>query len=172
MSTARRLPLWLPVLLLAAPLAELWVLIQVGQVIGAWWTIGLLILMSVLGSWLIRREGVRAWRSLSDRLASGRMPTRELADGALIVLGGALLLTPGFLSDVFGLLLILPVTRPIARRWLTSALERRVVAGTLGFGRPGEGARRPGPGFGPPPDARHPGSEPGGPVVRGEVVDP
>ena len=77
------------------PLVEIYVLIQVGQVIGAWWTILLLIADSILGGWLIKREGGRAWRALRRRSSSGRMPARELADGALILVGGTLMLTPG-----------------------------------------------------------------------------
>ena len=141
------------------PLVEIYVLIQVGQVIGAWWTIALLLADAILGSWLIRREGGRAWQSLTTSLQSGRMPARELADAALILIGGTLMLTPGFLSDVLGLLVILPFTRPVARRLLTrvvTAAPRRVTSP----GRPGR-----------VPDARNPGPGSEGSVVRGEVVD-
>ena len=86
-------------------------LIQVGQVIGAWWTIVLLIADSVLGTWLVRREGARAWRALRNALESGRMPATELADGALILIGGTLMLTPGFVTDIVGLLLVVPLSR-------------------------------------------------------------
>ena len=134
---------------IVVPLVEIYVLIQVGQVIGPWWTILLLILDSLFGTWLIRREGGRAWLALRVALESGRMPARELADGALILVGGTLMLTPGFVTDAFGILLILPFTRPAARRMLTQLVSRRLLAGYT---------TRPGPG-------------PGGPVVRGEVVD-
>ena len=134
---------------IGVPLIEIFVLIQVGQVIGPWWTILLLILDSLLGTWLIRREGGKAWRALREALESGRMPARELADGALILIGGTLMLTPGFVTDALGILLILPFTRPVARRLLTQVVSRRLVPGHT---------TRPGPG-------------PGGPVVRGEVVD-
>lgn len=148
MTPRRRFPMGLLlVLLVVVPLAEIWVLIQVGQVIGAWWTIALLVLISVIGGWLIRREGSRAWRALSEALTSFRMPARELADGMLIVAGGMLMLSPGFVTDAVGVLLILPLTRPVARRALTRALGRRLL------------------------DARHPGAGPQGPVVRGEVMD-
>ncbi|MDO9454547.1 FxsA family protein [Nocardioides sp.] len=140
------------------PIAEIYVLIQVGQVIGAWWTIVLLVADSILGSWLIKREGGRAWRALKSALESGRMPATELSDGALILIGGTLMLSPGFVTDVFGILLILPFTRPLFRRVLGDVVTRRLaVVGPV----PGAAAR----GFGSP-DARHPG-----PVVRGEVVD-
>jgi UPF0716 protein FxsA len=138
---------------IVVPLVEIYVLIQVGQVIGPWWTILLLILDSLFGTWLIRREGARAWLALRVALESGRMPARELADGALILVGGTLMLTPGFVTDAFGILLILPFTRPAARRMLTQLVSRRLLAGQTY-----DQATRPGPG-------------PGGPVVRGEVVE-
>ena len=148
---------WLPALLLAlfvgVPLLEIFVLVQIGQVIGAWWTILLLILASVVGTWLVRREGGRAWQALTTALQTGRMPHRELADGALILIGGTLMLTPGFVSDAVGVLLILPVTRPLARRVLAQAVARRLLAS------------------GPPRDVRRPGPAGEGPVIRGEVVD-
>jgi UPF0716 protein FxsA len=154
--TPRRLRISGWVLLVAfvvVPLVEIYVLIQVGQVIGAWWTIGLLIADSVFGSWLIRREGRRAWQALNTALRSGQMPAKELADGALILVGGTLMLTPGFVSDALGLLMILPFTRPLARRLLTGVVTRHLVAAQT---RPT--TRRPGPGS-------------DGSVVQGEVVD-
>jgi UPF0716 protein FxsA len=153
----RRSTRWvLFVLFVLVPLAEIYVLIQVGQVIGAWWTILLLIADSVFGTWLIRREGGRAWSALRVALQSGRMPARELADGALILIGGTLMLSPGFVTDAFGILLILPFTRPAFRGLLTRLVTARLVAGVVP-GTPGD-ARRPGPGS-------------DGSVVRGEVVD-
>jgi UPF0716 protein FxsA len=144
----RRYPWWLlMVAFIAVPILEIYVIIQVGQVIGAPWTIVLLIADSIFGSWLIRREGRRAWQALTTALDSGRMPATELADGALILVGGTLMLSPGFVTDAVGILLILPFTRPVARRLLTRVLSRRLL-----------NARRPGPG-------------PQGPVVRGEVID-
>jgi UPF0716 protein FxsA len=139
-------------LFVVVPLVEIYVIIQVGQAIGPWWTILLLIADSILGSWLIRREGSRAWRALRTALDSGRMPAKELADGALILVGGTLMLAPGFVTDGFGILMILPVTRPLFRRLLTRLVANRLVV--IGPGT----TRRPGPG-------------PDGPVIRGEVVD-
>ena len=131
------------------PLAEIYVLVQVGQVIGAWWTILLLLLDSILGAWLIRREGARAWAALREAIESARMPARELADAALVLVGGTLLLSPGFVTDAFAVLLLLPVTRPLFRRLLTKVVAARLVVVT--HERPGSGS--------------------GGSVVRGEVVD-
>jgi UPF0716 protein FxsA len=132
------------------PLLEIYVIIQVGQVIGPWWTILLLVVDSIFGTWLIRHEGGRAWRALRVALEDGRMPATELADGALILVGGTLMLAPGFVTDAFGILLILPFTRPLFRRVLAALVVRCVT--TLYVRRPGRGPEE-------------------GPVVRGEVVD-
>jgi UPF0716 protein FxsA len=158
-----RIPGWLLlVAFVVVPLVEIFVLIQVGQVIGPWWTILLLIGASVLGTWLIRREGSRSWAALQQALQTGRMPARELADAGLILIGGTLMLTPGFVSDIVGVLLILPLTRPIARGVLTKVVAGRLL-GPLGGGLAGPG--------GGPGNARRPGPGPEGPVVQGEVVD-
>ncbi|NUP62044.1 MAG: FxsA family protein, partial [Nonomuraea sp.] len=111
---------------LVVPVLEIWLLIQVGSVIGGWPTVGLLIADSLLGAWLVRREGRRAWRRLQDSLREGRMPDRELADGGLVLVGGALLLTPGFVTDIFGFACVLPFTRPLMRRLGAWFFDRRV----------------------------------------------
>ena len=156
MTGVRRVPGWLfAVLFFGVPLLEIIVLIQVGQAIGPWWTILLLIADSIFGSWLIKREGGRAWQALRTALEQGRMPHKELADGILILVGGTLMLTPGFVSDFFGVLCILPFTRPIGRRFLAGLISRRLVGVTYPTAGPGT-QRRPGPDDG---------------VVQGEVVD-
>ncbi|SFD02722.1 UPF0716 protein FxsA [Nocardioides terrae] len=150
-TRSRRRPAWVWAVLVAflvVPILELWVLIQVGRTIGIGWTLLLLVADSILGTWLIKREGAKAYAALRGALAGGRMPHRELADGALIVLAGALMLSPGFVTDIFGVLLLLPVTRPLGRRVLTALVARRISVVTH---------ERPGPG--------------GDSVVRGEVVD-
>jgi UPF0716 protein FxsA len=108
------------------PLAELAVLIAVGDVIGLGPTLILLLVVSVAGAWLAKQQGVAAWRRFQLALAEGRMPTVEVADGAMILLAGALLLTPGFLTDVAGVLLLLPPTRALARRLAPRLAERRL----------------------------------------------
>jgi UPF0716 protein FxsA len=159
-----RVPWWaLALLFIVLPVLEIYVLIQVGQVIGAWWTVLLLIADGLFGSWLMKHEGTRAWGSLGEALDSGRMPARELADGALILIGGTLLLTPGFVTDIFGLFFILPFTRPVARRWLTRFLARKLLTGP---GAPGFGTFPPGPED--PRTRQRPGPDS---VVQGEVVD-
>ena len=115
-------------LFIVVPIAELYVIIQVGQAIGVVPTIGLLLLDSLVGSWLLRSQGRLAWRRFSETLASGRPPAREVIDGGLILLGGAFLLTPGFLSDVFGLALLLPPSRALIRRSLARRLTGRMTA--------------------------------------------
>ncbi|CAM3197084.1 FxsA family protein [Nocardioides dubius] len=156
----RRIPLWLMALLfLVIPLLELWVLIQIGQVIGVGWTILLLIADSLLGGWLIKREGARAFKALGVALQEGRLPSREIADGILVLAGGILMLSPGFVLDVVGLVLVLPITRPLARRLLTRVVEARLLGAVVATGVPGT-------------DANHPRPPAGGQVIEGEVVDP
>ncbi|WP_107706049.1 FxsA family protein [Nocardioides allogilvus] len=164
--TRRKIPAWLLVVaFVVVPLLEIFVLIQVGQVIGPWWTILLLVAASIIGAWLIRREGGRAFAALRTALGSGQMPARELADGALILIGGTLMLTPGFVTDLLGMALILPFTRPLARRALTGVVSRRLVgAGATAYmPRTGPGAM--------PGNQQRPHPNPGGSVVEGEVVD-
>lgn len=139
------------------PLVEIYVIIQIGQVIGAWWTIALLVADSILGSWLVKREGARAWRALNVALGEGRMPARELADGMLILVGGILMLTPGFVLDIFGILCILPATRPLGRRVLSGVISRRLVG--VSFAAAPRTRQRPEP------------ADPDNRVVQGEVVD-
>lgn len=169
----RRFPLWLAALIFfGIPLLEIYVIIQVGQAIGPWWTILLLIADSFLGGWLIRREGAKAWRALGTALSSGRMPAREIADGMLILAGGLLMLSPGFVLDLVGIVMILPVTRPIGRRLLTGFVTTRLAAGAaggLGGFAPGTGPGATGPRGGPGGAQRPQGP---GDVVEGEVVDP
>lgn len=150
MSGRRWLRIGMIVAFVGVPLLEIYVLIQVGQVIGPWWTILLLVLDSIIGTWLIRHEGARAWRALNHALSSGRMPARELADGALILIGGTLMLAPGFVTDLMGVVLIVPVTRPLARRLLSRAVAKRLLDRS---------------------DGHRPGPAGGGPVIRGDVVD-
>ncbi|MFI6503667.1 FxsA family protein [Nonomuraea typhae] len=146
---------------LVVPVLEIFLLIQVGQVIGGWTTVALLIADSLLGAWIVRREGRRAWRRLQESLQSGRMPDRELADGGLILVGGALLLTPGFLTDILGFLCVLPFTRPMMRRLGSWFFARRMkaMAAASPYANLGVPFQRPGT------DAA-----PGGKVVHGEVL--
>jgi UPF0716 protein FxsA len=116
-------------LFLVVPLVELYVIIQVGQAIGPLNTIGILLLDSILGGWLMKREGFGVFRRIQDKLAIGQVPGTELVDGFLILFGGALMLTPGFVTDALGMLLLLPPIRAVvrgvlARRFKVVALRR------------------------------------------------
>ncbi len=150
----------MPALLVAAlvlvPIVEIWVLLQVGQQLGVLPTVVLLVTMSLLGAYLLRREGARTWRAFRTALASGRLPAAEVADGALVIFGGALLLTPGFATDTFGLLCVLPPTRAVLRRLLTRQVARRLTVGAVLGGARGASSRR----------------RPSDTVVDGEVVRP
>ncbi|HZD01297.1 MAG TPA: FxsA family protein [Actinomycetes bacterium] len=117
----------LAILFILVPLTELAVIIAVGKSIGVLATLLLLLAFSLFGAWLAKREGLAAWRRFQLAMVEGRMPTREVADGAMILLAGALLLTPGFLTDFVGLLLLVPTTRAVARRWVPALAKRRVA---------------------------------------------
>src|SRR5437016_878349 len=125
------LPL-LILLFIVVPIAELYVIIQVGQTIGALPTIAILIADSVIGSMLLRAQGRGAWRRFQRALAEGRVPAREVLDGALVIFGGAFLITPGFITDVVGVLLLLPPTRAVVRRMLVGIFSRRFVVSLAG----------------------------------------
>src|SRR5829696_7526910 len=136
--------LLLVIIFIVVPIAELAVLIQIGQAIGVWWTIALLVADAVLGSLLARSQGRTVWRRFNEALRSGRPPAREMMDGALVLFGGALLLTPGFLSDILGVLLLLPPTRAVVRALLVRRFASRMVASMPAGARVDNGPARPG----------------------------
>lgn len=150
------MPLVLFVAFVVVPVVEIYVIVKVGGLLGVLPTVAILFAVSVLGAWLVRREGRRAWRALQEAVGYGQMPGRELADAALVLVGGALLLTPGFVTDAVGFCLVLPPTRPLVRRLLfvLAARRARVLAA-----RSREQAGRP----------EHRYEE--GNVIRGEVID-
>ncbi len=141
----------LALLFIAVPLLELFILIRLGGVIGLMPTLALCVLTGVAGAWLARREGLRALWSFQERLAGGGVPGRALMDGLCILIGGAVLLTPGLLTDVLGFALLLPPSRRWIQARMKRRIERQVAEGsirvtTLG-GHPGGGGM-PGWGFG------------------------
>jgi UPF0716 protein FxsA len=111
--------------LLVVPIAELWVIVETADRLGVASTLALLILVSVAGAALLRQQGSAAWRRLQEALERGEMPSRELVDGALVLVGGVLLLTPGFVTDAVGLTLLLPPTRVVTKRLAGALLARR-----------------------------------------------
>jgi UPF0716 protein FxsA len=124
--------LGLVALFIIVPLAELYVILKVGDAIGALWTIALLAADSLLGSLLLRAQGRTVWGRFNEALAAGRMPHREVMDGVLVIFGGAFLITPGFLTDIVGLVLLIPPTRAVVRRLVARRLGRRVAVGVVG----------------------------------------
>ena len=124
-------------LFIVVPIVELYVIIQIGGLIGVWPTIALLLADAVLGSLLLRHQGRGAWRRFNLALAERRFPGREVADGLLIAIGGTLLLTPGFVTDIVGLIFLIPPTRAIIRRLLRGYVGKRfVVVGAQSMGGP------------------------------------
>ena len=168
-TTARRWRMrwswWLLLALLVVPTLEIAAIIGVGRVIGGWPTLALLVFESAVGAWLVKREGARAWGALSGALASGRMPSRELTDAALVLVGGTLLLTPGFLSDLVGFVCILPGSRAIVRPLLAAVIQRKLL-GAVVVSPGARGAGDHSGADGTPADA--PGR---GEVITGEIID-
>jgi UPF0716 protein FxsA len=117
------MPAILVILLVVVPVVELLIVLQVGGWLGVGWTVALLVAASLLGAYLLRVEGARTWQQFRQALEAGRWPGDEVAQGALVLVGGTLLLTPGFLTDIVGFLFLLPPTRKVSARWL-----RRFVA--------------------------------------------
>lgn len=115
------------------PLLELALLIRIGTVVGAWPTLALVVGTGLLGAALARREGTRALLALQRDLAEGRLPARSLVAGASVLVGGAFLLTPGVLTDLAGLFLLLPVTRQLAFRWVRRRMEAGLATGAVRF---------------------------------------
>jgi UPF0716 protein FxsA len=157
----------LALVFLLVPVAELIVLIKVGSMIGVFDTLALLVLLSLLGAWIVKREGVGLYRRAQRELEAGRVPTSSLVDGILLLAAGALLLTPGFITDAAGvLLLLLPPVRILVRRALTARYRRRarllrdgVQVRESRFGRivtvvsvPSSDRHGPGPAGGSPPE--------------------
>lgn len=168
-----RLPLILFILLLVVPTIELAIVMAVGSRIGVWPTVGLLVAESLLGAWIVKREGRSAWRALRGALQSGNMPSGELADAALVLVGGTLLLTPGFLTDAVGFFCVLPFTRVIARGVLTKVVESNLLRGsvvTTNFGSSGFHTMNYPPHAGAPSGGFQPGHDPN--IVTGEVIEP
>lgn len=143
---------------------EVVVLVQVAQLIG-WWTVPLLLACSLVGAWLVKREGARAWSALRDAVAGGGAPGKSLGDAAMVLAGALLILVPGLVTTVLGAFAVLPVTRGLARRALHRVLGRRLSDLEASLPNQFPGA----PGYGP--DATTgPGGSPPGPVVEGRVV--
>jgi UPF0716 protein FxsA len=122
---------------LIVPIVELYVIIEVGQWLGVWPTLALLVVLSITGAWLVKREGVGVWRRAHRQLDRAELPANELLDGLLILVAGALMLTPGFVTDLVGLVLLVPPTRALARSGLSRRFRRRFDVAASAYGGPG-----------------------------------
>jgi UPF0716 protein FxsA len=120
------------VIFIVVPLAELYVIYKVGGAIGVVPTLLLLAADSLLGSMLLKSQGRAVWRRFNDTMAAGRVPHNEVIDGVLVIFGGAFLITPGFLTDIIGVLLLLPPSRRAFRGLVRRTLERRAVFAVSG----------------------------------------
>ena len=165
--------IFLVLIFIVVPIAELYVIIQVGGAIGIGPTILVLVLDSLIGAMLLRAQGRAAWVRFNRALSEGRMPHKEVFDGVLVIFGGALLLTPGFITDVLGLILLIPPTRAIVRRIASRTVRRRLATGGAAtiwsFGRDATTAPHP-PLPGRPRRSGRPASRrsrPGGPLRLG-----
>jgi UPF0716 protein FxsA len=127
------MPLLLLVLFVVVPIAELYVIVQIAGEIGILPTLALLVIDSIAGTMLMKSQGRAAWRRFNEATAAGKIPAREVADGALIILGGAFLLTPGFLTDILGFLLLIPPTRALFRRTIVGLFARRNPITYVGY---------------------------------------
>lgn len=151
--------------LVAFPVAEIWLLIHLAGLVG-WPVLGVALLLSAgIGVWALRREGGRAWRALNDALRDGRIPTGHVADAVLILVGGVLLILPGFLTDLVAVILLLPATRPAVRKLVGFVLAKRVEGGGLDlrllrFGGPVTAQKM-----------AHPTQQAASDVITGEIVD-
>lgn len=128
----RRTIRWIPLVLVLVMVLEIAAIVVVARLIGVLLTLLLLLALSALGAWLMRREGRRTWRALGEAMRSGRVPDREIADAILVLVGGAMLLVPGLVTGLVGLVLALPMTRPLARIGLEVVIARRLLAAGVG----------------------------------------
>ena len=129
--------LWLFLLFIVAPLLELWVIIQVASVIGGWETIALLVIESAIGAYLLKHQGLATLDKISVAINEGRIPSNEMIDGLLLLVAGALMLAPGFIGDILGFLLIIPITRLpfrvlVRRRFVNGKYSSFFAASTSG----------------------------------------
>ena len=118
-------------LFILVPLLELYILIKIGGYLGAFPTVALVVLTALLGIVIVRLEGLRTLQKIRQSLSQGIVPAEEMVDGVLIFVGGILLITPGVLTDLFALVLLIPYTRTIFKRWLRRRFDRKIAAGNV-----------------------------------------
>ena len=116
-------------LFLIVPVIEIYLLIKVGSVIGGLPTVATLVVISLLGAYLVRSQGFRILGRIREELSRGRLPASQLLDGAMVLVGGILLMTPGFFTDFLGLFFLIPATRRLIKMWLGLWLQARISKG-------------------------------------------
>jgi UPF0716 protein FxsA len=124
---------WIVILMIAIPALEIWLFIELGQIIGGWMTVLLILLTGFIGAFLAKREFKRVLAYAKHELSSGHIPTESILDGICIFAGGLLLLTPGFITDTLGFILLLPWTRSICKVWLLRFIRRKIDTGQIQF---------------------------------------
>ena len=124
----------LVLLFVVLPIAELYVIVQASHAFGVGNTLGMLIVVSILGAWIVKHVGLKVWGRFMQQVTAGKVPSNEIADGFCVLLAGALLVVPGFITDTVGFLLLLPPVRALARRLLTRRFvgKAQVIKATYG----------------------------------------
>jgi UPF0716 protein FxsA len=122
---------WLVALIIIVPAAELWGIVEMGRHIGGWATFGLLLLTGFVGAWLARSEGRKVWQQAQRQMEAGQIPGNSLLDGLCVLVGGLLLMMPGFISDIVGFTVLFPLTRPFYRLFLYRWVERKIRSGSF-----------------------------------------
>ncbi|MDQ0110929.1 FxsA family protein [Paenibacillus harenae] len=126
---------WLLAAFIVIPIVELWGILQIGDLIGGWTTFLVLILMGLVGSYLARAEGRKVWAEAQRQMQAGQIPGQTMLDGICVLVGGLLLLMPGFFSDIVGITLLFPLTRPFYRMYMLGWIEKRMRSGNFKIGR-------------------------------------
>ncbi|WP_337099605.1 FxsA family protein [Paenibacillus sp. YIM B09110] len=126
---------WLLAAFIVIPIIELWGILQVGDLIGGWTTFLVLILMGLVGSYMARAEGRKVWAEAQRQMQAGQIPGQTMLDGLCVLIGGLLLLMPGFFSDIVGITLLFPLTRPFYRAYMLGWIEKRMRNGNFKIGR-------------------------------------
>ncbi|WP_077621198.1 FxsA family protein [Sediminibacillus massiliensis] len=122
---------WLMLLVLIVPALEVGILVWSGNAIGPWWVVLLIVLTGVIGAWLAKRQGLETLNRAKQAMSYGQAPQEEILDGICILLGAAVLLTPGFITDATGFVLLLPITRRPIKRWMVRVLRNMLERGTI-----------------------------------------
>ena len=160
-------------LFILMPIIEIAVLIQVGGSIGLIPTLLIIIATAIIGTFLLRQQGLATLTRARQRMSTGQLPAEQMMEGVLLLIGGVLLLTPGFVTDAFGLSCLFPLTR----RWMARKMASRSVIGVMGMGAAGPGTSTgPGTSAGPGPNrsagtGKRPGGEPDRAPIDGEVIE-